>query len=386
MSGEKNVDHRSWVEKLTQAINNEATLKAPPTEVPTLSPDLPSVGKWSEQHTIPASAIREALENKSLQSTTYGLRVEGARITGGCNLMNINYPNTLSFTECFFDEPIQLHKSTLKELILTGSHLAGLHLDGSVTTGTISCNKLTSTGTLSAQATKIGGHFDLTDSQLNPTNGIALNLDKSTLIGSVFCNTLNSTGTLSAQATKIGGQFNLSCATVNTPNLDAINLDKATLTGSLFCNSMVISGAIRAVSARFKKELNLSNSKFDSLTLCSTSIKRLWLRPQASKSIDLSEAKIDALVAPESDLATYDLRTEGLVIKELKGGIRTSIKIAELWLKKFSSENFVPQPWLDVAQNYQNFGEKKEADKLRALIGKKINKKRSLFTRRNNTF
>lgn len=167
----------------------------------------------------------------------HGMRLRGAWIEGQFDLRSAKIPRSIALECCRFAvKPPQLRDAEFGgSLVLSGSWIAGLDLDGSVIRGDVFFDGIQSVGHVGMLGTKIGGIFDCSSAKMEGVEGYALSMDRASIKGSVFLDKgFSAEGQVRLRAVQIGGGLTFGGATLNSGNNCALAIDDAVIQGSVF--------------------------------------------------------------------------------------------------------------------------------------------------------
>ena len=362
-------------------------------------------------------ALRDALLNSDLRADPRGLTIRAAYITGPTDLADLRLPHGLRFDSCAFEQPADWQRLTVANLRLADCTTPSLALNEAHIDGTLDLDGI-STTTVTAEGAIIGGVLSLFGATLTNEDGVALGLDRIIVKGSAYLNSMTVTGGVRALMATIGGQLALEGSTLTNAGgialwleeVDiagiahlnsvtvtgevrafgatiagplalqggaklvneggrALSLDRAEIKGGAYLDAATVTGAIWAAHATIDGELRLDGATLTNtgrvLNLESARVGRLILTPAAVKgTIALSAAQITVLITPWDmrDLIGSELSAPGWRLGDVRGAIRHDRKAAAGWLRRDNfNEEFVPQPWQELANVYERNGQPADA-------------------------
>ncbi|WP_216594102.1 hypothetical protein, partial [Kocuria marina] len=157
---------------------------------------------------------------------------------------------------------------------------------------------------------------------------------------------------------------------------NALSLDRAQIEGGVFADKLTAEGQVRALGARITGQLGLQEASLvnpdgDALSLESASIETLCLMDnfRIDGGVFLSGVRIGSFVTdercpPQESLGM--LHATGWSLRDVHGWLRNDPQAAERWLLPHSkSDEFVPQPWYELANVYDRIGHTTVARRLR---------------------
>jgi hypothetical protein len=228
------------------------------------------------------------------------------------------------------------------------------------------------TGEVKALGLAIGSQLNLRGATLNNEGGNALSLDGADIKDAAFLQSVTVIGEVRAPGATIGGQLNLRDATLNNEHGNALSLDDADLKRGALFDPVTVIGAVRAPGATIGGQLNLRGATLNNaggiaLDLQSARLDEVVLAPAEVKgSIALGGAQITVLKTPadENDMKVLigRLSASGWRVGDVRGRIRHDKKAAADWLRQDNrAEEFVPQPWHELASVYERNGQPADA-------------------------
>ncbi|MCB8914172.1 hypothetical protein KUG88_29210 [Rhodococcus rhodochrous] len=252
-------DHAAWVTRLVDAANS-GTIVDLRSGVPAHLYDPATADQWSADRHIPARAIRDVLSDNHTGLDPFGLRIIGARITGDVDFAHLTFDHPLHLIRCRIDRPMNLDNVRLRQLVLTGSRLRSLSLDGITITNGLFAERITTDGEVRAIGATVSGQLVLNDARLyNPAHR-ALTLERASLTGGLFAARISTHGKIVANGISISGQLNLASAHLHNPHSECLTLERASITGGLSAARITVDGTIRAVGATVGGQINLANA------------------------------------------------------------------------------------------------------------------------------
>lgn len=155
-----------------------------------------------------------------------------------------------------------------------------------------------------------------------------------------------------------------------------LDLEKIQVNGSVFANKLTAEGQVRALGARITGQLVLQEARLvnpggGALILESASIETLFLMDnfRIDGGVFLGGVRIGSFVTdercpPQKSLGM--LHATGWSLRDVHGWLRNDPQAAERWLLPHSkSDEFVPQPWYELANVYDRIGHTTVARRLR---------------------
>jgi cytoskeletal protein CcmA (bactofilin family) len=287
------------------------------------------------------------------------LLAEGLHVAG---LMNCENVNTIG--------PICLIKADIgDQLVLSGSNLTSRHrhryrtlsADGLRVAGGMYCRQMHSIGEFRLSDAKIYGQFSLSDAILsNPDRAdhLTLNADGLYVEGSMSCEKLRSTGEIRLVGAGIGGQLALPGAILSNPDHPehrTLNADRIHVGGGVYCQNLESVGEVRLLGGAIDGQLVLTDARFtnpdhsDHKTISADRVRisgsMFCQNLRSTGEITLAGARVDGqLIFREANLrnstGSYVLAAEGLSVGEAfvlepiatKGEINLSLGRIGTWV------------------------------------------------------
>src|SRR4051795_1083964 len=120
---------------------------------------------WGPERTLQAAFIRKLIEDAGERRAP--LRLVGARVVGALELEYLELGYALSFSNCYFDDEIDLHDTRLRRLNLHGTRLAGLNATMAHVDGSVVLHRLHAAGQIRLDNAVIGGGLQLTEAVIS---------------------------------------------------------------------------------------------------------------------------------------------------------------------------------------------------------------------------
>ncbi|MGV9947005.1 pentapeptide repeat-containing protein, partial [Rhodococcus aetherivorans] len=224
-------DENLWVDRLVAAARSGATLDlSAGARAEHYNPA--TVGNWTVDRSIPATAIRRVLVDDHGKFDPRGLRIQGARITGTSTFTHVKFDYPLHFRRCVIDQPIDLRYSKFSELSFDRSHIKTLNMEGAAI-GTLLAAGLRADGEIRLLGARIEGPLVLEDAILQNPGKSVLTLDRTTATAGLCAPGLRTEGMISALGARIEGPLVLQDAILQNPGKSVLTLDRTTATAGL---------------------------------------------------------------------------------------------------------------------------------------------------------
>jgi hypothetical protein len=260
----------------------------------------------------------------------------------------------------------------LRDATLTHKGGRALLLDDADIKGGVYLNRATVTGEVKALGVTTASQLNLQGATLKNAGGNAVSLDGANIKDAAFLNSVTVTGQVRAVGATIGGQLNLRDATLTHKGGHALVLHNADIKGGGIFNSVTVVGEVGAQGATIVGQLNLRGATLKNdggiaLGLESARVDEVVLAPAEVKgTISLGGAQITVLKTPADKndmkvLIDNELSASGWRLGDVRGRIRHDRKAASDWLSRDSAEEFVAQPWHELANVYERNGQPADA-------------------------
>lgn len=319
-----------------------------------LPPDKPEANRILQADRIrwlctDPEAVKEVLPHE-------GVRLQGARIEGQLRLSNARIEFPLSLVGCSMEEGIALYRAHLFALFLDGTHSGPIGGDGLVVKHDLQLKSgFEATGEVRLLYAKIGGQFSCNGGHFTNTkaDGYALYADRIDVKGSVFLNDrFEAVGQVRLLGAKIGG--NLSCTaghfTNTKPDGNALLAEGIEVTGSVFLrNGFQAEGVVNFTAAAVGGWFQLWGVD----------------APEKCTLLDLESARIGTLW-DEEESWPQKLALDGLVYDRLYSDspMDADTRVGE-WIRRNDQEQFLPQPYEQLAKVLQEMGHEEAARQVR---------------------
>ncbi|MER6791514.1 hypothetical protein [Amycolatopsis mediterranei] len=202
---------------------------------------------------VRADLIRELLRGLRGGLDPRGVRIEGVRVVGQLDLIQVTAVTGLNLSRCALPDGIRCEQAHLRYLSLNRSLLAYLSADGLRVDGGLFLRGATITGAgelgaLRLLSAHIGGPLELERATITNTAGPALNADglradDNLLMGGVTFSGAGARGAVRLLGAHIGGAFELDQAAITNTTGPALNADGLRADSELFMRAATITGA-----------------------------------------------------------------------------------------------------------------------------------------------
>jgi hypothetical protein len=222
-----------------------------------------------------AELIRELLLGRRGEVDPRGVRLRGARIVGALALEHIRTVAGLVLVECVLDEPVNLTRTALPRLVLTGSRLAGVHGDGVQVDGDLLLDRTTILGTgamgaVCLRRAHIGGVLDLEEAEVGNDSGPALHASglqaESVILRRARMTGTGGRSTIRLSDAHVRGVLNMEGAELSNETGPALHADRLRVDGLLFLRDGRLTGhggggTVSMRGARVGGEFNLHRAE-----------------------------------------------------------------------------------------------------------------------------
>jgi hypothetical protein len=339
-----------------------------------------------------------------------GIYIQGAWIDGELNLEGGTSTGNVSIFSCWFDQTPILRDAHVKgNLFLSGSRVPGLNGDRLICDASLFCrndsgNKFISDGEFRLLGAEIHGSLFFRGATLNgPSNngkpaGKALDADGIRVNGSVFLNHgFKARGEVWMVAAVIGGDLECTGATLNGPLNDgdsagnALNAARIAVKGNVVLDdNFTANGEVRLLGAVIGGDLNCANAAFnlgagfsilaEGMSVAGAFFFRRLRAPAAE--VNLAQARVRVL-HDDQDAWGGDLILEGFTYERIGGTSPTEARMRLDWLdkqrakgagKSGKTDQFWPQPWVQLRKVLQEEGHAEDARKVGIAFEKRRRK------------
>lgn len=371
---------------------------------------------------IPSEVIRKIVLDPPESSSPYGLRIRSAVIEGTVDLDFLKSAPPLALQDCRIEGDLRVVAGQLNQLILNGSAVRNLILDGTTILNGLFATGLTCVDKFSAlnaiihkqlilrkaqllggatlAGSEIKGLLDATEclvdkglnlsraqiamqvhlvkAQITAREIPAVNMNGAKIDGGVTANEARIFGAWRAMDATIGNGLRLRKALIANPHNKALSLDRSTLPGGADLRGVFLRGSLSAPGTIVGAQFNLSQAKIRhdrEGAICasfeSASLQVLILRPiRTSGPVNLGNAKLDVLSTDGRVQLTRG--SSGWSFNALQGPLRDSASNAIDWLEEASGRGFSPHPWTAFADYYDRSGQPTEARKMRVAAANQV--------------
>ncbi|MBO2446066.1 hypothetical protein J4573_03125 [Actinomadura barringtoniae] len=240
---------------------SEAFSRGEPLDLRTGDPaaDDPAHGSgWGPERTVRAELLASLLRDATVaeRGNPRGLRLIGARVTGGLSLDFAEVACVVVLTGCWFEERPTAEWARLRSFDLSGSALPGLNADSAEFDGHLRLDRCQARDCLDLGAAQVKGDLFLRGADLADVNAERLHIG-----GSLRGRGLKTHGDLCLDAARIGGSADLADATFANPGETALQAARLGVEGDLCLDGGVVRGRIRLGGATIGGDL-LARSGF----------------------------------------------------------------------------------------------------------------------------
>lgn len=258
--------------------------------------------KPTKDNTIRASFLRFLAlggdENAPVHER--GVFLRGAWIKGELNLEGLNVHQSLSFTDCYFENTPILKDSHIRGFLsFIGSEIDGLRADRMRCSSSVFLRKVISKNTVRFISAYIDGDLDCRNAAFqSEENDYALACDNAIIKGSVFLNKVNASSSICFIGAEIDSSFECDSGTFQCNNNGyALLCDNAIIKGNVFLrDNFKATGEIRLLSAQIGGLECIGNAEFHSDLIAQGAVIRgrvTSLDSHFKKSVDFSGVQVD---------------------------------------------------------------------------------------------
>ena len=229
--------------------------------------DPANAANWPKARSIRAECIEWLCMKSQVEYVTHkGIVVQGVRIEGELNLVNVKIPFPLDFGLCAFPEGMNLRRSEIYSLYLEGTHTGPIQADGITIHGELYLrNGFRSKGIVSLIGATVGGQFSCSGASFINPNGHALAADKIKVTQSLMLRDgFRAEGEVRLLSATIGGT--LDCSNSQFINKGKISLhgDGLTVKGPVFLNKgFKAQGEVNLLGTKIGGDLICTGGKFE---------------------------------------------------------------------------------------------------------------------------
>ncbi|MEW2632436.1 membrane-associated oxidoreductase [Streptomyces sp. NPDC048389] len=266
------------------------------------------------ERTVRAEVLRALLLDGPRQDGEIaGLKMSGARITGGLDLRygTVNCPVRLR--ACHFEEAPNLYGAQLRALVLTDSMLPGLTAGNLRVDLALRMSRCRVTGPLRLAGAQVGGAVFLDGARLAAEGGgqapaaTLLSLNHATIGADIWAVGLVVHGETRLNGATVGGRINLDDATLRCPGGTALYGESLSVGADLRAMRLRAVGRIDLTGATVPGQLNLAYARLSNpgglaLRASSCVVGELWLREAApiEGAVNLRRSQLELLhISPE---------------------------------------------------------------------------------------
>ncbi len=333
------------------------------------SNDPASAAPWGIDREIRAGLIRWLCVDREAAKwiDPRGLRIYAARISGELDLSFTTVKFPLLLVRCRIAEEMNLRDAQVEFLELSGSFLSGLVGDGIRVRGDLNLSEgFRSDGEVRLLGADIGGNLDCGKGKFMNPGRTALSADRMKVAGTVsLSNGFSADGEVRLAGAEIGVDF--SCVGgkfVNSGGM-ALVADGVKVTGSVFLgDGFSAEGEVRLLEAEIGGVFAVSRAEFaaDSVVNAQGATVKgvfFWrgLEATVKPVLNLSHASVGPMGDdPESWPASGNLYLDGFEYARFGGG-PTDAKSRLEWLRRHPPDEFIPQPYRQLAKVLREAGD-----------------------------
>jgi hypothetical protein len=223
---------------------------------------------------VRAAVVRELLLGRCGEVDPRGVQIRGARIVGDLDLAHVTAVARLVLIECVLDR-VNLSRTVLPQLVLTGSRAAAINGDGVRVDGDLllSQTRISGAGAMGALClpnARIAGILDLQQSEVSNDSGPALHATSlqadGVLLRGARMTGAGDLGSIRLSDAHVRGVLNMDGAEVCNDSGPALHADRLRVDGLLFLREVRLTGrgargTARLQGARVGGALNLQRAE-----------------------------------------------------------------------------------------------------------------------------
>ena len=223
---------------------------------------------------VRAAVVRELLLGRCGGVDPRGVRIRGARIVGALDLEHVTAVARLVLIECVLDR-VNLSRTVLPQLVLTGSRAAAINADGIQVDGDLllSQTRISGTGAMGALClpnARITGILDLQEAEVSNDSGPALHATSLHADGVILRQArmtgTGDRGTIRMSDAHVRGVLNMDGAQVRNHSGPALHADRLRVDSLLFLREVRLTGhgdrgTARLQGARVGGAVNLQSAE-----------------------------------------------------------------------------------------------------------------------------
>ena len=202
--------------------------------------------------TIRATLIRDICLNPDAYGVpARGLRIARALVKKQLDLHSGSLERPLEFSDCKFDEPVDLTDARVRTVTFGGCEIPGISAGGLRVDGDLYIESSKVLGEVSLMGARVEGLLNCAGTKLENPDGPALSADRIETGGSIFLRGgFTAKGAVRLPGANIGGDLSCSGATLENPDGNALHADGMETGGSVFLRGgFTAKGEVRLLGA-----------------------------------------------------------------------------------------------------------------------------------------
>ncbi|MEU6587713.1 membrane-associated oxidoreductase [Streptomyces sp. NPDC046881] len=343
----------------------------------------PALGaSWGAERTVRAAVLRALLVGGPVgDGEIAGLKLAGARISGGLDLRYGTVDHPVRLRSCHFEQPPQLYGGQIRALVLSDSVLPGLSAATLRVDGVLRITGCRITGPVRLQGAKVAGGFFLNNARLGhsvaqgdlvmpdppdhePAEEPILQLNHAEIGTDVWAVGLVARGQVRLDGATVGGRVNLEDAVLSAPGSIALQAETLSVGTDLHGVRLRVQGQVVLSGASIPRRLDLaraqlSNPGGEALSADSCTVGELWLREAApiTGTVDLRRSRLDFLHALP-DVWPAQVRLDGLGYRTLAPHLPAGQRLP---LLERETDGHLPFSYEQLAAAYRAVGDDRAA-------------------------
>ncbi len=217
---------------------------------------------WGQDREVGADLLRWICTDSvaRVQVDPWGIRIQGARITGSLVLAFVTVPFPIRLQNCALAEDALFDQMEIPRLDLQGSWTKSVRADGVIVKGDLFLRSgFRADGAVRLRGAQVNGQLDCDGGTFNNGDGDALSADDAEIRGGVFLgNGFAALGAVRLPGVRIGGNLECVDGVFNNPGRYALNANRAEIR-----ETVLLDGKFNAVG-----EVNLMGAQIGGSLRC----------------------------------------------------------------------------------------------------------------------
>jgi hypothetical protein len=192
------------------------------------------------------------------------LRLRGAVVTGGLDLMGAAVAWPLICERCYFEDAIGFVDCSVKTISLVDSQLPAFNGTRMRLAGILDLRGSVIGEIVRLEQAKVTGQLCLRDAKIGTAPGtLAVSASGLAVDGDVDASRLQAHGAVSMPSAGITGSVSLTAARITLPAQEALVMDHCVIGGRLDCRQTVVEGEFRIYNSRVAAMILMRGARFD---------------------------------------------------------------------------------------------------------------------------